>query len=241
MTNAKSIKRLYQLTLPKQVYTDWQYVGQAFAAVDAGGAFTRTWAAFPLMSFGDWGRCLRQDDNVAESSTTFVQRLSINMRWILGNSNYAYFNVFVVTLRRDSANRDPPTEFAAGLTPNDPADVIEGPLGSNCRLNPAIYKVHYAGYHTLTDNNLTEPVVANQTAGNPFSTWAKKQVNIRCKCNIRNPVRSSSWIQLPYMAIPYYRRYFILVNIVQQANQGTQADTAAQFAFDSLATCVNSS
>jgi len=241
MTNATSIKRLFQLTLPKQVYTDWQYVGQAFSAVDAGGAFTRTWAAFPLMSFGDWGRCLRQDDNVGESSTTLVERLCINMRYILGNSNYAYFNVFVITLRKDAANRDPPAEFAAGNFPNDPQDFIEGPLGCNIRLNSALYKVHHATYHTLTDNNLTEPVVDAQTAGNPFSTWRKGQVNIKCKTNIRNPVRSTSWTQLPYMAVPYYKRYFILVNIVQQANAGTQADTAAQFAFDQLATCINSS
>lgn len=241
MTNAKSIKRLYELTLPKQVWTDWQYVGQTFADVDAQGAFTRTWGAFPLMSFGAWGRCLRQDDNVGESSTTLVDRLCINMRYILGNSNYAYFNVFIVTLRKDAANRDPPTEFAAGQTPNDPQDYIEGPLGCNIRLNSALYKVHYACYHTLTDNNLTEPVVQGATSGNPFSTWRKGQANIKCKANIRNPVRSTSWTQLPYMAIPYYRRYFILVNIVQQANAGTQADTAAQFCFDQLATCVNSS
>lgn len=240
MTNAKSIKRLYELTLPKQVYTDWQYVGQAFADVDAGGAFTRTWAAFPLMGFGAWGNCLRQDVNVAQSSSTLVQRLQINMRYILGNSNYAYFNVFVVTLRKDAANRDPPAEFAAGSFPNDPADFIEGPLGCNIRLNSALYKVHFASYHTLTDNNLTSPVIADQTSGNPFSTWRKGQVNIQCKANIRNPVRSSRWTQLPYMAVPHYKRYFILCNIVQQADAGVQADTAAQFAFDQLATCVNS-
>lgn len=238
LTNAKSIKRLYQMTLPRQIYTDWQFVGQCFATIDQGGAFTRTWQAFPLMNFGAWGRCLRQDDNVTESSTTTVQRLCINMRYLLGKSNYAFFNVFVVTLRKDNADADPPLAWA-GTPPNNPTDYIEGPIGSNVRLNSALFKVHFAAYHTLTDNNLTEAVVPAATAGNPFSTWRKGQCNVKCNANIRNPIRSGQWTELPYMAIPYYKRYFILVNIVQQAAQGTQQDTGAQFAFDSMATCVN--
>lgn len=241
MTNAKSIKRLYELTLPKQVYTDWQYIGQAFSTIDPDGNFTRSWFAFPLTSFGDWTQCLRQDDNVTVSSSTMVDRMCINMRYLLGSSNYAYFNTFIVTLRKDAANCDPPLEFQQGILPTAPVDFIEGPLGTNIRLNSALYKVHYASYNTLTDNNLTEPIRPQQNSGNPFSTWRKAQANIKCKANVRNPVRSASWRQLPYQAQPYYRRYFLLVEITQQANQGTQADTGAQFAFDQLATCVNSS
>lgn len=241
LTNAKSIKRLYEMTLPKQVFTDWQYIGEAFAAIDPQGSFTQTWAAFPLTSFGDWAQCLRQDDNTTVSSTTMVDRMQLNMRYVLGKSNYAFFDTFIVTLRKDAANRDPPLEFQQGIFPTAPVDFIEGPLGTNARLNSALYKVHYASYHTLTGAALLAPAVASETAGNPFSTWRKGQANIKVKANIRNPVRSTSWRQLPYQAQPYYRRYFLLVRIVQGQSQGTQEDTGASFYFDQLATCINTS
>ncbi len=241
MTNAQSIKRLYQMTMPKQVYCDWQYFGQAFAQVDPTGSFTRTWGAFPLMSFGDWGQCLRQDENTFVASTTSVERLAINMRYLLGASNYAFFNVFIVTLRKDAANRDPPQEFAAGILPTNLVDFIESPYASNIRLNSALYKVHFASYRTLTDNNLTEPVRPGAMSGNPNTTWAKGQCNIKCKANIRQPVRSGSWRQLPYQAIPYYKRYFLIVQITSQSPQDAEPETAAQFGFDQLATTVNMS
>ena len=241
MSNAQAIKRLYQVTMPKQVYCDWQYAQQAFADVDAQGNFTRTWKAFPLMSFGDWNQCLRQDPNTFQSSQTMVERLCINMRYQLGESNYAYFNVFIVTLRKDASNRDPPSEFASGVFPQVTVDYIESPTASNIRLNSALYKVHYASYHTLTDNNLTEPTRPQAMSGNPFSTWRKGQCNIKCKANIRQPSRGLPWRQLPYQAVPYYKRYFMLVQMVAQGPQNQVIDTGASFAFDQLSTTINTS
>jgi hypothetical protein len=240
MTNAKAITRLYKMAMPKQVYCDWQYVGQLFSELDPAG-FTRTWGAFPLMSFGTWGQVLRQDDNVTESSTTYVRNLAINMRYFLQQSSWAQFNVFIVTPRRDNNNSDPPTQFAAGIFPNNPSDYVESPNAFNFRLNPAQFKVHFASYRTLTETTLFQAVQPNFPAGNPMTTFAKGQVNIPCKASIRQPSRSGSWRQLSYQSIPYYKRYFLLVCIVQNAPDGVQAGNGAQFAFDQLATTVNSS
>lgn len=240
LDNAKGIKRLYELTLPKQVYCDWQYASTLFATLDAGN-YTRTWGCFPLMSFSNWGQCLRQDDNVTESSTTFVQRLSINLRYILGNSSYANFNVWVVSPRKDATDRDWPAEIAAGTVPQQPTEYIEGPNAFNMRLNSGLFKVHFASYRTLTETTLFQAVQPNFPAGNPDTTWAKGQCNISCRAAIRNPSRSNSWRQLPYQALSNHQQYYLLVCIVQNAPDTVQLNTGAQFNFDQLATTTNAS
>lgn len=239
MTNASAIRRLYQVAMPKQVYCDWQLVGQQFARLDAGN-YTTTWQAFPLMSVLDWQACLRQDDNVVESSTTMVQRLCLNIRYILGLSSWAQFNVWIVTPRKDAANRDPTAEIAAGSNPVQFVDYIEGPNAFCLRLNPALYKVHFASYRTLTETTLFQAALPLAPAGNPNTTWAKGQANIKCNAKIRSPTGGDSWKSLPYMAQPYYSRYFLLVAIVQNAPAAVGLNGGAQFAFDQLATTINS-
>lgn len=239
LTNANAIRRLYRVAMPKQVYCDWQLVGQQFARLDAGN-YTTTWQAFPLMSVLDWQAVLRQDDNVVESSTTMVQRLCLNLRYILGQSSWANFNVWIVTPRKDAANRDPTAEIAAGNIPVQFVDYIEGPNAFCLRLNPALYKVHFASYRTLTETTLFQSALPLAPAGNPNTTWAKGQANIRCNAKLRSPTGGDAWKSLPYMAIPYYQRYFLLVAIVQNAPQAVGVNLGAQFAFDQLATTINS-
>lgn len=247
MSNAFAIKKLYKMALPKQVYCDWQYVGQARSNGYDPAGFTKEWFCFPLTDFANWGSCLRKDLNVDEGSTTYVRNMSINMRFNLLKSNYCQYNVWIVTSRRDASNLDWPLKCAtpAGY-PIINQQYIEGPNAWNLRLNPALFKVHYASYKTLTDNTLTLPADPAQTAGDPWSTWGKAQVNLACKINVRKTSSATGadpkpWTTVPYMQQSYYKRYFMLVCMVATHPTTVGPGGACEFTFDSLATTINSS
>ncbi len=143
MTNASAIRRLYQVAMPARIYCDWQYIGRVNAKIDPSGAYTTSWQAFPLMDIPNWRACLRQDLNVQDSSTTTINRLVVNLGYYLDLSNWCNFNMWIVTPRKDAADRDPTADIAAGLTPVQYVDYIEGINAYNLRLNPALYKVHF--------------------------------------------------------------------------------------------------
>jgi len=239
MTNARAVKSLYRL-LPKRVFCDWQRVGTLNAALDA-GSYTTTWGCFPLTNYSDWQPVLRVDANVAESSTTFVQRLSINMRYTLQASSWAQYNVWIVTSRRDSSQRDWPASIAAGTNPVEFTDYIEGPNAFNLRLNPALFKVHFATYKTLTETTLFQSALPLAPAGNPNTTWSKGQANIRCGINVRQPTSTDAWNDVPYMQQAFTKRYFLLLAVVQNAPTAVLPGGGARFDFDQLATTINSS
>lgn len=237
LRNARMVTKLYKAALSSRVFCDWQFVGQCRASVPDPTGFNRDWFCFPLTDYAQWGPVMRRDQNVSESSTTMVDRMVINMRYQLQAASWAQYNVFIVTLRKDSANNDIPARFAAGQFPTAGVEYVEGPDAFNFRLNPAVYKVHYASYKTLTQNTLLLP--ANNPAGNPFSTWDKGQATVKAGINVRMPVLGQAWTQLPYMQQAYYKRYFMLVAIVSDANAGTTPARTAEFTFDSLATTIN--
>lgn len=240
LANAKAINYIKRM-LPAKVYCDWHDLGSMFAATDPTGAFTRTWFCVPLTNFAAWNACLRADQNVLVSSTTFVQRLQLNLRWSLQQANYAFLNMFVVTLRKDQNARDTPLDIANGQNPVPDTDYIEGPTGSNLRLNSAIWKVHYAAYRTLTETTLGEAAPSPPlTAGNPNTTWGKSQVNLPVKLKIRKPQNGEPWKNLPYMNLPYYQRYQLLVEILQQGPATTTPNIGARCDWDLLATTINS-
>lgn len=237
LANARIVAKLHKAAMANRVFCDWQFVGQCRANPPDPTGFNRDWFCFPLTEFSQWGPVLRRDQNVAESSTTYVQRMVINMRYQLQASSWAQYNVFIVTPRKDAAANDVPVRFAAGQFPQNGVEYVEGPDAFNFRLNPAVFKVHYASYKTLTQNTLFLP--ANNPAGNPFSTWDKGQATVKAGINVRMPVLGQPWTSLPYMQQAYYKRYFMLVCIVSDANAGTGQARTAEFTFDSLATTVN--
>ena len=239
MANARMVTKLYKAAMTKRVFCDWQYVGQAKCPLPDPSGFSRNWFCFPLTDFGQWGPVLRRDDNVTDSSTTFVQRMQINMRYNLKGASWAQYNVFIVTPRKDAANNDIVARIAAGQVPQAGVEYVEGPDAFNFRLNPAVYKVHYASYKTLTQTTLFLP--AQQPSGNPFTTWSKGQATVKCGINVRMPVLSEPWTSLPYMQQAYYKRYFMLVCIVNDANAGISQLQTAEFNFDQLATTINDS
>ena len=239
MTNARVISKLYRAVMTKRVFCDWQYVGQAKSQGYDPTGFTREWYCFPLTDYASWGPVLRRDENVDDSSTTFVQRMCINMRYQLQKSSYAQYNVWIVTSRKDASNIDWPARIATGVAgyPVVGQEYIEGPDAFNMRLNSAMFKVHFASYKTLTESTLF--LNAQQPAGNPYSTFSKGQANLQCKINVRRPSTIGAWTSLPYMEQAYSKRYFMLVCMVGNHNVGVGPGSAAEFTFDSLATTIN--
>lgn len=239
LTNARVIRRLHKAVFGNRVYCDWRYQGQMFATLDD-GSVSKTWFCVPLTSFPDWQAVLRQDQNVSDSSTTYLQRMQLNMRLFLQSSNYAFFNIFVVTNRRDQNARDTPAEVALGNNPINNIDYIASPEGINLRLNSSIWKVHYAKYATLTETTLLEAAPSPPlVAGNPYSTWRKMQVNIPLKYKVRNPTSGTPWTNLSYMNLPYYQRYQLLVEVQQQAADTVPQNGGARLDWDMLATTIN--
>lgn len=238
--NAKTIRRLHKAVFGNRVYCDWRYQGQMFATLDA-GQVSKTWFCVPLTSFPDWDAVLRQDQNVVDSSTTYVARMQLNLRMFLQQANYSFFNVFVVTPRKDQNARDTPADIAAGQIPVNDTDYIAGPEGINIRLNSAIWKVHFAKYSSLTETTLLDFGTASPPlpAGNPYSTWRKCQVNIPLKMKVRNPTSGTPWTDLRYMNLPYYQRYQLLVQIQQQAPDGTNPNLGGRLDWDLLCTTIN--
>lgn len=239
VNNARIIQRLNKAVFGNRVYCDWRSQGQMFATLDAGNV-TKTWFCIPLTSFPDWQAVLRQDDNVSGSSTTYVNRMQLNLRMFLQSANYAFFNVWVVTPRKDQNARDTPAAIAAGQDPLNDIDYIASPEGINLRLNSAVWKVHFAKYSTLTESTLLEFGASPPLpSGNPYSTWRKCQVNIPLKMKVRNPTSGTPWTSLRYMNLPYYHRYQLLVEVQQQAPDTAVANTGARLDWDLLATTIN--
>lgn len=236
MHNARRVSALSKIVLRQRVWCDWQQQGTTYAAIDTSGSYTTTWGVVPLTNFTGWFSVLRADQNVVESSRTFVKRMSINLRYSLNASSWAQYNVFLVTLRRDAASEDP-----VATNPVKGPDYIESTEGFNIRLNPAKYKVHYARYLTLTENTLFTAPLATLTAGDPRTTYSKGQVTIQPKMGVRVPAgRTNSWKDIPFTDLPYYQKYFLMVYIVQGQQQGVTTDSGARFDYDMLATTINS-
>lgn len=240
MANARVINKLNRAVFGNRIFCDWQEFGTMNTNINPQGSFTRTWFCAPLTNFPSWNPVLRADQNVIVSSTTYVQRLQLNLRMLLQQSNYAYYNIFVVTLRKDQNARDTPLDISNGQDPVALADWIDSPSGANIRLNSAIWKVHYASYRTLTETTLGEAAPSPPlTAGNPDTTWGKAQVNLPVKIKVRRPQSGEPWKNTGYMNLPYNQRYQLLVEILQQSPATTTQNRAARLDWDVMATTIN--
>lgn len=234
--NARQIAYLNKVVKSNKLYCDWQMEDEIDAPVDPAGSFTRYWGIFDLMLFRAWLPVLRQSEAVSAAARTYIARMSINMRYELGASNWAQVSIFVCTPRRNATSLEP-----QNVPPILGQGYIDSTRGYNARLNPAMYKVHYARYMTLTKNSFLEPVVSTANVGNPSTTWKKGQINIPIKCSIRAPYTNplDKWKLLDSSDLPYYQRYFLMVYVVQQAPAGTPAGGAFKCSFDALATTIN--
>lgn len=241
-SNAYAIRSIRKL-MPPPVYTDWQYSGTQFAdAPDT--SFSETLKVAQLMSPSTggsplWKPVMRQDQNVQESASTRVLRMQMNLRYRLGVSNWCQYTIFVVSIRKDAADR---VINQASLTKGQ--DYITN-LGDdfNVRLNPAVFKVHYARNLSLTKNSWVSPAFTpggQELAGNPATTFAKGQVNMKLGFNIKQPVLGTPWTAMNQGQFPPAQRLFLLSFMVQQTDQA-DPNNVARVNFDALYTCFNAS
>jgi len=156
-------------------------------------------------------------------------------------SNWAQFTTFVVTLRKDAANRQP---NQAGLV--EGVDYIySGGQELNVRLNSSVFKCHYCRNVSLTKNTwLEKSATVGQTpfAGNPQTTMAKGQINMDLGIKLRQPTQGLPWKQMAMNQLGPHQRYFLITFITQQADlQPGEELLGARVDYDSLATCYNAS
>lgn len=230
LSNARTLARHAKLLQQHKIYTDWQFSSPCVPAISG------DWSVQRLTDFTAWTSVLRQDPIVAGKSHTFVLRSQINIRCDLGNKDFAAFNVFIVTKRKNANQYDPFT-----TSPSLGEEYIENAQqqGFNLRLNPSVYKVHYAKYATLTQNSLFNAAVPTQTVGMPTSSYRKMQVNLPLKMSVTQPalhgLGTGPWLDMHFENLPPYHQYFLMVN----ASWGGTGAIAPSLNFDQLATCVN--
>lgn len=231
LANARLLARHSRMLRQHKVYTDWQFDSPLTPGASGG------WAVQRLTDFSSWSSVLRQDPTVIQKSHTFVLRLQNNFRFTLNDADFAAFNLFIVTKRKNAAQYDP---FTTAPTLNE--DFIESAQmqGFNLRLNPAIYKVHYAKYVTLTKNALFQAAASSAVAGDPYSTWKKSQCTINTKMSVTQPAINTSapggsWLDMNFENLPYYHQYFVL-SYVSWGGTGTVGPACSM---DQLATCIN--
>lgn len=240
-SNAYAIRSIRRL-MPKPVWCDWQYSATQFAdAPDT--SFSETLKVAQLMSPSTggsplWKPVLRQDENVQESSATKVLRMSINMRYRLGVSNWCQYSIFIVSIRKDAADR---VINQASLVKGQ--DYITN-LGDDfgVRLNPSIFRVLYTRQISLTKNAWVSPAFSSggsELAGNPMTTFAKGQVNLKLGYNLRQPVLGTPWTAMNQSQLMPQQRLFLLSFMVQQTDT-PDPNNVARVNFDSLYTTYNS-
>lgn len=239
MGNALAIRSIRRL-MPPPVYTDYQYGGTLFATFDPASpsAFSNSLLSVQLMSPALWNPVLRQDVNVVESSTTKILRMQLNLRYALGESSYAQFTTFVVTIRPDAVNR---VINAAGLDVGQDY-IYSTSQNFNVRLNPSVFKVHYVRNVSLTKNGWldgTTSVGGAPASFNPQTTMAKGQVNMKLNMRIKQPVLGTSWTAMTQAQLGPSQRYFLITFVNQIASNPSGPTEIARLDFDNLYTCFN--
>lgn len=245
-SNAASIRAVKRM-IPPPVYCDFQFT-KAFSPflsdVPPGNYFNiQTAELMTPKSSGQpsqflWQPCLRQDPNVLSASSTLVKRMQINLRYSLGQSNWCQISTFVVTLRKDAANR---IVTQNGLSPDE--DYVYNSQNYNPRLNSAVFKVHYVRHISLMSNAWEQPkaeVNNAEFAGNPNTTWAKGQVNINCNVRLRQPI-GTPWVQMTQDQLSPNQRYYLVSFFKGQQNVDDVDGTAPRVDWDILYTTFNAS
>ena len=240
MDNAYAIRTLRRLVGPA-VYTDWQYSsGQSpLLSVAPNPYFGITSAE--LMSPNLWNGVLRQDDNVTDASSTLVKRMQINLRYSLGASNWCQITCFVVSIRKDAANR---VINQAGLTAGEDYIFSQNAqdYNFNPRLNSNVFKVHYVRNISLTAGVWLEnavPAGGTNFSGNPQTTFAKGQVNMNLNYRIRQSVQGLQWRDMTQAQFAPSQRLFLLTFFKGKTNEPD--DNPPRVDWDAQYTCYNAS
>jgi len=186
-----------------------------------------------------WLPVLRRDSNVLESTSTLVKRMQMNLRFTLGKSNWVQATTYVVSLRKDAANRNP--FDVASLVQGDDY-IISSPQEENARLNPAVFKVHFAKNVSLMSNSWRQPEAVFQDStftSNSEATFDKEQVNMKLDFRLRQPTTPQSWKQMVQEQLIATQRLYILTFFKGSTNEPD--DDPPVVSYDCLYTCYNAS
>ncbi|AXH74079.1 MAG: putative capsid protein [Circoviridae sp.] len=203
--NAYAIKAIRKLQ-PDPVFCDWQYTGveSPFTPLQT----YNTLQTIDLMNPTIWGAVLRQDPNVLSSSSTCVKRMSINLRSSLGEANWCQTSIFIVSIRKDAADREIRN---SGLTEGE--DYVFNSQGFNPTLNSRVFKVHYVRHMSLMTSawQLEKAVAGNaEFIGNPQTTLKKGTVNMKLDFKLRQP-NGTTWKNMEIDQLPPYQRLHMLM------------------------------
>lgn len=236
-SNARLLGRI-RAQLPPAVHCDFEQRNSivCFPGTNLPAATPTTFVTNgrALTNFADWTPCLRQSQVVNNKSSTTVYRMQMQIRYTLQQSYWAQISLFIVTLRRDAANREPTGTqiLQEGIDyVSNRVGVSDDPLlQQNPVLNSSIYKVHYARHVTMTQGGYLESpanIGGNDVVANGQTTYRKGQVNIRMRLKVRNPRADIPWNQIPIAQLPHYNQYFLLTFCNQSAAaEATIADLA---------------
>lgn len=233
---SRRVAKNTSLLRQQRIYTDYQW-GQTEQRGMFLSPHSGVWAGWRLTDLAQWVPVLRQDMNVITSSKTFALRMQLNLRANIGTvQNQCFFNVFLVTCRKDSADALDIQDFIGGMHPLvhniDFIDHSENET-ANVRLNSGKYKVHACKYFTLMPNTGEGPIPADASAGQPSALWRKWQWNVPLKFSFRNPA-NHDWKSLSWEHLAYYQKYYLLVYTGSLPDSGYP-----KFYCDALATCIN--
>jgi len=240
MGNAYAIRTLRRL-MPPPVYTDWQYSGGQAPLLGVAPLPYFGITSVELMSPNLWTGVLRQDDNVSDASSTLVKRMAMNLRYSLGQSNWCQITCFVVSIRKDAVNR---VINQAGLVAGEDYIFSQNAqdYNFNPRLNSNVFKVHYVRDVSLMAGVWLENAVQAGTAnfsGNPQTTMAKGQVNMKLNFRIRQPTQGLQWRDMSQSQFTPSQRLFLLTFFKGQTNDVD--DNPPRIDWDAQYTCYNSS
>lgn len=227
--NARMIRAIKD-QLPKPIMCDWLTRNsiQCEPSTDV-NPVTFVTNGRELFNFPDWIPVMRQSEIVATKSSTRVYRMSMSIRYTLQASYWAQCSLFIVTLRKDFANRNP-----TGTNPllvNE--DYIANQLGvgpnpqgsQNIELNPSVFKVHYRRHVSMAKGpyaNQPNEVANAAWTSNSQTTWKKGLVNIKMRVNVRNPRAGEPWKDMTQVDnLPYYHKYYLITAVTQEAEPGT--------------------
>ena len=234
-SNAYTLRRVQRL-LPQPVYTDYIYRQRILAITSEDQQPTFAVQCYSLVDFATWNPVMRISQDVVRLVATHIVRMSFNMRYNLIGSNYAQMTIFVATLRKDAASRDPVAQpLQSG------ADYIVNNDFFNARLNPSIWRIHMTRNVTLTNSGLflgPAAVQGNIFTGNPQTTYKKGQFTIKPNMRIRAPAQDF-WKSMVPAQLPPSQRYYLLTFIASNNAPNLAEGSQASIDMDMWATCKN--
>lgn len=241
-SNAAAIRTIRRM-IPPAVYCDFQYTSAYSPFLDnAPGNYFNIFAS-DMMSPRDqqqppqilWQPVLRQDPNVLNASKTLVKRFKLNLRFSLGESNWCQISTFLVTLRKDAANR---VVSQNGLILDE--DYVYSDQNFNPTLNSQVFKCHFVRHVSLMSNAWQQPKTTIGTGtefvGNPNTTLKKSQVNVKCNISLRQPI-GTPWVQMSQDQLPPHQRYYLLTFF--KGNTNGVDDDPPRVDWDALYTTYN--